>query len=75
MFLSKIVTNLNLDQDRQSSDDSDDMIQKSKQFVKLIQQPDAAHVLQDVGVDVVSWLQVASFEAPIPETTAPGGFV
>lgn len=40
----------------ESSDDSYDMIPKSpKEFLKLIQQPDAARVLQDVGVDVVSW--------------------
>lgn len=40
----------------ESSDDSYDMIPKRpKEFLKLIQQPDAARVLQDVGVDVVSW--------------------
>ena len=32
-----------------------------KEFVKLIQQPDAARVLQDVGVDVVSWSHLASY--------------
>ncbi len=37
-----------------------------KEFVKLIQQPDAARVLQDVGVDVVSWSHRASGMASYP---------
>ena len=45
-----------MEQDMESSVDSYDMIPKRpKEFLKLIQQPDAARVLQDVGVDVVSW--------------------
>ena len=56
----------------ESSDDSYDMIPKRpKEFLKLIQQPDAARVLQDVGVDVVSWFLQINFGRRIPTTESP----